>query len=303
MRPLRTAPDQEVPARWRPAPLLPREPVQDLLLIFVTAVLCFFACTAVIAAVAADRAASGWTAQLKGSATVIVRPGPTESADAAVERATETLAGLKGVQEAAALERSKAEALVRPWLGEAVQTAALPLPRMVAVQFDAHAPPAPGAVASALRRAGIDAVVDDHSQWIRPVVRAGQMAEAAAIAAAVLVALAAAAVIAFATRAGLEARRGIVEVLHQTGAADRFIIALFRRRLAELAAIAGVAGAAAAALTATLARLAGGAEGLTPVLPVAWSDLLTVIPCPLIAAAVAAAPAHFAGRRLIEKLP
>jgi cell division transport system permease protein len=303
MKPIKPRKPDDLPARWRPAPLLPREPVQDLLLIFVTAVLCFFACLAVLGAVAADRAAGGWTAQLKGSATVIVRPGPTESADAAVERAAETLGGLGGVQEAAVVERSKTEALVRPWLGDAVKTADLPLPRIVAVQFDPKAPPPPGQLASALRRAGIDAVVDDHSQWIKPVVRAGVMARLAAIAAAALIGLAAAAVIAFATRAGLEARRDIVEVLHQTGSEDRFVIGLFQRRLAELAAIAGFVGAAAAALAGALARAAGGAEGLTPVLPIAWTDLLTVLPCPLIAAVIAVVAARATGGRLLARLP
>ncbi len=133
-------PPETLTPRWRPAPLLPREPAQDLLLVFVTAVLCFFACLSVVAAIGSDRAARGWASQIRGSATVLVRPGPGETADAAAARAAETLAGVKGVSEAVALEKQKAEALIAPWLGQGAALADLPIPRLVAVEFDPKAP-------------------------------------------------------------------------------------------------------------------------------------------------------------------
>ena len=48
----------------------------------------------------------------------------------------------------------------------------------------------------------------------------------------------------------------------------------------------------AMALVAAL-RFLGGAEGVTPALPLAWSDLLILSPCPLLAATVALAAARF----------
>ena len=289
--------------RWRPAPLLPREPAQDLLLVFVTAVLCFFACLSVIAVLGADRAARGWAGQLQGSATVIVRPTANETADDAAARAAETLAGVKGVSEASALEKAKAESLVEPWLGPGAKLADLPLPRLVAVELDPKAPASEADLARALKTAGVDAEIDDHRRWITQIMNSGRLARLAGAGAAALIALAAAAVIAFATHAGLAARAEIVEVLHQSGAEDSFIIALFQNRLAELATVAGAIGAAGAASIAALLRLVGGGEGLTPVLPIAWTDLLAVLPCPLIAAAIAALAARITARRMIGGLP
>ena len=302
---MKRRPDDAAAPRWRPAPLLPRDPAQDLLLVFVAGVLCFFACLAVIAALAADRAAGGWTAQLKGSATVLVRPTGDETPDAATERAAAALGAVKGVAEAHVLEKEKAQALVEPWLGAAARAPDLPLPRIVTVEFEprAPAPPTAAQLSAALKGAGVDGLVDDHSRWIGDIVRAGAMARWAAIAAAGLIALAAAAVIAFATRAGLAARHEIIEVLHLSGADDGTIIRLFQNRLAELAALAGAVGGAAAALVAAMARLMGGSDGLTPVLPVAWSDLLAVLACPLIAAAVAAVAARITAARMIGELP
>ena len=100
-----------VAAKRKPAPLLPPEDARDGALVFVVAVLCFLACLSAVAALGANRAANGWRTQLIGSATVIVRPTASETADAAAERAAEALSAIRpGVTEAAVLEKEKAEA-------------------------------------------------------------------------------------------------------------------------------------------------------------------------------------------------
>ena len=290
-------------APWRPAPLLPRERAQDLLLVFVTAVLGFFACLAVIAALGADRASGGWADQLRGSATVLIRPTGTESADAAAERATAVLAKVGGVAEAVELEADKARALVQPWLGPGADLADLPIPRLVTLQFDPKKPsPSAATLEQTLKANGLDGVVDDHSRWLKDILRGGELARAAAIGVAVLTGLAAAAVVAFATHADLQGRRDIVEVLHLAGAEDGFIVGLFQNRLAGLTATGGLIGAVAAALVAAAVRLMGGGGGLTPVLPIAWTDLLAVLPCPLIAAGVAVVAARITAQRLVGEL-
>jgi cell division transport system permease protein len=287
--------------RWKPGPLLPRGDAHDGGLAFVIAVLCFFACLTALAALAGDRAARGWAVQLEGSATVIVRPVGGESPDAAAARAAETLAGVRGVSEAAALERQKTLDLLEPWLGKDALPDDLPVPRLVTVELDKAAPASAADLDKALKAQNVDATVDDHSLWIKDIVRAGLWARAAALGVFALTAAAAAAVIAFAARAGLAARHEIVEVLHVSGAEDRFIAGLVQRRFAAMAAGAGLVAAVLAALIGAAARLIGGGEGLTPVLPIAWIDLAALIPCPLIAAAVAALAARVAALRLLRE--
>ncbi|MFP5296980.1 MAG: ABC transporter permease, partial [Alphaproteobacteria bacterium] len=104
----------------RRAPILPREAGGEPWLAAVIAVLCFLACLAAAGALAADRAAQGWARSLGAEATVQVRPRVGESGATAAARAAETLAGVAGVDEAEALDREAAEALLRPWMGEAV---------------------------------------------------------------------------------------------------------------------------------------------------------------------------------------
>ena len=288
--------------KWRPAPLLPKADARDGSLIFVVAVLCFLACLTAIAALGANRAAAGWQGELIGSATVLVRPKPGETPDAAAMRATEVVAGLKGVTQAAALETEKANALIKPWLGDEELLADLPVPRLVAVELDREAPATAQTLKKALDAAGVDATVDDHSLWIEDIVRAGQAAKIAAIGVFALLFAATAAVIVFATRAALESRRDIVQVLHLSGAEDGFIAGLFQLRFGRMAAIAGALGAAGAALAGAGLRLAGGGHGLTPVLPVAWQDLLALLPAPLIAGLIAVIAARVTALRLLSRL-
>ena len=288
--------------RWRPAPFLPEADARDGALIFVVAVLCFLACMTALGVVAADRAAKGWADQLVGEATVIVRPKGNESPDAAAARAAETLAGLPGVTEARALERDKAYDLIKPSLGDVADLEDLPVPRLVAVELDHKAAPSVEVLDGALKAQGLDATVDDHSLWIKDIKRSAGVARWVGASIFLLIAGAAAAVIAFATRAGLAARRDVVEVLHLAGAEHVLIAKLFQARFARIAATAGLFGAIAAGVMGATLRLIGGGQGLSPVLPVAWRDLLTLVPCPLLAALVAAVAARITASSIVREM-
>jgi cell division transport system permease protein len=290
------------PARWKPAPFLPEGDGRQGSLIFVVAVLSFLACLTAMGVLAGDRAARGWTTQLTGEATVIVRPRGGETPDAAAARAAEALSGVTGVAEARALEPAKAYDLIRPWLGDVSDLEDLPVPRLVAVTLDPRHPADARRLDQALKSEGVDATVDDHSVWIKDIRRAGGVVAGLGLSIFLVIAAAAAAVVAFATRAGLAARRDVVEVLHLAGAEDGFIARLFQLRFARVAGLAGLIGAGAAAVVGIGLRLAGGGGGLTPALPFAWSDVAAVLPCPLIAAGVAAGAARFTALRLIREM-
>jgi cell division transport system permease protein len=93
-----------------------------------------------------------------------------------------------------------------------------------------------------------------------------------------------------------------VEVLHVSGAEDGFIAGLVQRRFAMLAAASGLFAAVVAAMIAAIARLLGGDGGLTPILPIAWTDLLVLPICPLAAAMIAGAAARTAAMRLLREM-
>lgn len=280
--------------------LLPREAAGETWLAGVIAVLCFIACLAAVGASSADRAAHGWARQLRAEATVQVRPRVGETGPTAAARAAETLAGTDGVAEAVALDRKAAEDLLRPWLGEAVLPD-MPLPFLVTVRLDPKAPASAVTLSRALAAAGLDASVDDHAQWRSDVERSAALITVLAGLAFLLTAGAAAAAIVYATRAGLMARRSVIETLSLSGASDAAIAWLFQRRFGLLAAGAGTVGMALALLLIVGVRVLGGGAGLVPALPLAWSDALIILPCPLIAAGVAMISARLAALSRLSK--
>ena len=274
------------------APILPRDTGGEPWLAAVIAVLCFLACLSAVGALAAYRAAHGWARALGAEATVQVRPRVGETGDAAAARAAETLAGVTGVDEAEAMDCKAAEDLLRPWVGDAVLPD-LPLPHLVTVRLNRDAPASAVTLSRALAQAGVDASVDDHSLWRGEAERSAGLITVLAALAFLLTAGAAGAAVAYATRAGMAAQATVIETLSLNGASDGRIAGLFQRRYGLLAAGAGAAGALAAMLASSLLRLLGGSDGLTPALPVAWSDILILSPCPLLAATVALVAARF----------
>jgi len=273
--------------------LLARDAAGESWLAAVIAVLCFMACLAVVGAVAADRAAQGWAGQLRAEATVQVRPRVGETGPSAAARAAETLAGVDGVEEAVAMDRKAAEDLLRPWLGDAVLPD-LPMPFLVTLRLDPDAPPSAMVLSRALAEAGLDASVDDHSLWRGEVERSAGLITVLAIAGFVLTAGAAGAAIVYATRAGMKAQASVIETLSLSGATEAGIAWLFQRRFGLLAAGAGLIGAGTAAVLVAGLRVLGGEGGMTAALPLAWSDLALLSPCPLLAGTVALVAARIA---------
>jgi len=288
--------------RWKPGPLLPAPDTRDGALVFVVAVLCFFSVLTAIGALAAGRAAQGWSQGLSATATVLVRPRGDQTSDAAATAAAAALSGAPGVSLARALPGEEAAALLAPWIGKEALPAYLPLPRLVAVDLSKDHPATKAILLEALRKAAVDGEVDDHSLWIADVERSAGLARWAAGGIAALVALAAAALTLLATRAALAARREIVEVLHLSGARPSMIAGLFQRRFGLMGAGAGLFGGTAAAMIAVAARLAVGTDGLTPVLPVAWTDALVALVAPVAVGLVAAITARLAAMDLLRRM-
>ncbi len=113
------------------------------------------------------------------------------------------------------------------------------------------------ALRKSLKAAVPDALLDDHSQWIERLKGLANTVIWSGYGILLLIAVATAAAVTFATRAGLQAHREIVELMHQMGAHPSFISRAFERHyfLSALAASAIGAGIAAIVFVA-----AGGLE-------------------------------------------
>ncbi len=278
--------------------LLPRQDEREVALHYVIGVLCVLACLAALIVVASDRAARGWSRDIRAEVTLQVRPSGLETGSIAAARAAEVLAGVKGVAEVTAIEPEKAKALIKPWLGDAILDD-LPIPNLVEVRLDPKQPARPAELMNALSLRAIDASIDDHSVWLKDVEQAALTIRLISLGAFLIVGSATAAVVSFATRAGLTARADIVEVLSLCGASDLFIAKRFQYRFARMSFESGLLGAALAGLLMGLIKVTGPAQSFAVALPFSWFDLLILLPCPLLVALIGAVTARVVTLRLL----
>ena len=278
--------------------LLPTQDERELALHYVIGVLCLLACLAALIVLASDRAADGWSRDIRAEVTIQVRPSGLESGSVAAAKAAEVVAGVKGVAEAVAIEPEKAKALIKPWLGDAILDD-LPIPNLVEVKLDPKLPVRPGVLMTTLGNAGIDASLDDHSVWLKDVEQSALTVRLISSGIFLIIGSATAAFVAFATRAGLAARANVVEVLSLCGATDIFIAERFQYRFARMAFESGLLGAAAAAVIMAIIKATGSSQSFAMALPFSWFDLLILIPCPLLVAMIAAVTARLVTIRLL----
>jgi cell division transport system permease protein len=278
-------------------PLLPPDHGRDRPLFLVAAILVFLACIAALGARGAWLAADGWSSDLGSSLTIQVRPrdGFDTEADAII--AAELAGAIPGIASATPHDRSHAEALLAPWLGQDNLPDDLPLPLMVDIVLVADTPPPINALQAALDDAGITASVDDHGRWLTAVRKAAQSAQILAIALMALLGGAAAAVIAFAARASLIARVDVTDALHLCGAEDQYIVTLFQQRFFLLGLKAGAAGAFTAAVVALMVGLgetSADTAFFLPRLAINPFEISLLLLAPILSGLISALSAHLA---------
>uniref|UniRef100_UPI0028A15E06 cell division protein FtsX n=1 Tax=Sphingomonas sp. TaxID=28214 RepID=UPI0028A15E06 len=201
--------------------------------------------------------------------------------------------GQSDVARATPVPQADLARMLQPWLGSDAAAAELPVPALIDVDLASDGGAAVRRVTAAVTRASGAARVDSHATWLGPV---GRLLDTAAWLAGVIILLmlgATAAVVMLAARAGLEAHRGTIEVIHMLGATDRQVARLFQRRIALDAGIgAGVGSVLATIAIWIVARQVGALESeLLGGMTLAMRDLAMLVALPLgfVALAVLAA--------------
>ena len=267
----------------------------------VLTVLSLLTALALLAHVGASRAADDWARTLSRAATALIRPRADESGATAAARAAEALAGVRGVEESVALERAEAEALLRPWLGEA-DLATLPLPQLVRLRLDPREPASAISLNRALAEAGVDGTVDDHSLWREDFTAAARGVRDLTLLAVLVTALLTAAAIVLSARQAVESRATALQALRTAGADDASLTFLAQWHLGQDAALAGAVGAGLALLTGLGLALAPLTGTLGRVFPLILTDLVWLAPLPLVTAVVAVVAARLAVRLWLGRL-
>ena len=220
------------------------------LTIFTAAAMAFLAVFAMALSLAAGRLAERWGSELARSATVrISAPAGQEATQ--IQAAMRVLEQTPGIASARVMPEDEQRALLEPWFGPDLPLEDLPVPQLIEIVEDAEGFDATG-LRLRLTAEAPGAVLDDHTRWRKPLVRAADRLRALGWVSILLITAATGAMITLAANAALAANAQVIRVLRLVGARDVYIARAFVRRFtlrAFMGAAVGVlAGMAAVAL-------------------------------------------------------
>ncbi|HEV2263615.1 MAG TPA: FtsX-like permease family protein [Stellaceae bacterium] len=274
-----------------------------------TLLMVFLAGLALAAVMDLERALARWDESLTGTLTVEL-PASTGPNDKSLDAALAVLHAAPGVKSATPIDRAATAKLIEPWLGAALSSADLELPRLIDVRLDPGGHANLAALRAQLATASPGATLDDHQLWLDSLARFARSAELTAIAILVLIGGVAVVSVSFATRTGLAVHRDTIELLHLMGARDSYVARQFERQALRLALIGGVAGLvlAAAALVAlsqaaSAAAFLGDSVTLLPALHLRGWNWAVLAVLPLIAGLVAMTTARLTVLTTLRRLP
>jgi cell division transport system permease protein len=287
--------------------------LSDRLLPLLVAAMAFLAALAFAGAIATATLAQRWQEGAAAEVTIQVPTPGDPSTTASQTRLQAVLAILHaepGVQSATPMSAEALSGLLKPWLGPAGSTLALPLPAVISAQL-AVGEAVPPDLQAKLAAVAPDTDMESADVWASRLSDLARSLQACAAVALLVVVAVAVAVVAVATRAGLSARRESIEIVHGLGATDSYIAGRFARRAMRLAAAGGAGGAIAALpvllwlayLAAPFTQSASAAVEAPPLfaLPVALWVALPALP--LATAAIGFVTAEGTVRAWLRRLP
>ena len=244
-------------------PVVPPDSVTGRSLTLVISIMCFLACLTAGAVYMINESANAWLKDIASEVTVQIEPRENTDTEKTVREAQTFLGQHKGIARANALSLEDSSKLLEPWLGKSDVLAALPVPRLIAIEIDRNEPPDIEALRTELTKQFPNASLDDHRRWQRQIRTVTRSFALGGLAILLLVGAATTAIIVSATRSALASNREIVEVLHFVGATDRYIAREFERHFLRLGIRAGLVGAVCAMLvflgmTSVMELLGGG---------------------------------------------
>lgn len=270
------------------------------LTLFVAGAMAFLAVFALALSLAAGRLADRWAEELARSATLRIS-APADQMAAQTEAALKILRQTPGVARARALSREEQAALLAPWFGAGLSLEDLPVPQLIEITAAETGYDEAG-LRLRLQAAVPGAVLDDHSRWRRPLVRAAHSLRRLGWISVLLIGGATAAMITLAANAALAANAQVIEVLRLVGARDGYIAGAFMRRFTLRALIGSAVGTGLGMIGVMALPEASAEGGFLTGLGFQGAGWLLPLAIPPLGALVALAATWAAARRRLKEL-
>ena len=274
---------------------------------WIIAVMVYLATLSVAAGMAVNRSVDKWNIGLEGTITVeiVASNAPVDGAGKRMDRALSILRKTEGVRSATPISRDEISKLLEPWLGQGDVPLTLPIPQLIDVRLEAGTKLDFDALGTLLENAVPGARLDDHQYWTERLTGFGRSVQITSAFIVMLVALAGAGTVVFATRAGLEIHREVIELMHLVGSRDSYIAGQFQAHAMSLSLRGGVVGLGLGAVTlGVLSGITASIEGsFLPTVTItagAWAVLAAL---PLLAGLIATMTARVTVARALQEMP
>ncbi len=271
------------------------------LTLFAAGAMAFLAVFVLALSLATARLADRWGDALARSSTLRIS-APEGQMAAQTDAALRVLGTTPGVASARALTAEEQRALLEPWFGPDLPVETLPIPQLVEIIEAGEGYDAAG-LRLRLAAEVPGAVLDDHTRWREPLVRAASRLRLLGWVSLILIGGTVAAMITLAANAALSANAQVIGVLRLVGARDAYIAQAFVRRFTLRSLGGALVGMVLGCIAvAFLPRTEVGGGFLTGLGFQGWHWLwpLTI---PLLSGAVAYLATRAAAQRTLRDMP
>lgn len=269
------------------------------LTLFTAGAMAFLAVFAMALSLATGRLADRWSAELARTSTLRIT-APVDQADAQLRSAITVLETTPGVAAARPLSADEQRALLEPWFGVGLPVEDLPIPQLIEIIEEGDGYDSIG-LRARLQAEVPGAVLDDHTRWREPLVKAANRLRTLGWLAIVLIAGSTASMITLAAQAALAANAQVIRVMRLVGARDIYIAGAFVRRFTLRALTGGAIGTVVGMIAIWLLPSTDVAGGFLTGLGFQGVGWLAPLIIPSLAAAVAFFATRAAALRMLEE--
>jgi len=212
--------------------------------------------------------------------------------------------GLDGVEKVKLISDRQIKKLMAPWLGTNANIESLPLPKLLSVnlqngqQFDYQK------VSEDLKEIAPYASIDNHTLWLKKLIKSASSLKALSLFVLVLVLSASVFSIFYAVETSLKVHQSIVEILHIMGATDSYIAKQYATRGFKVAFLSSTCGMILSVLALfMISHLSSGLEtGLIGAASLNGYHWCTLVSLPIWAAVMSMEMSFFCVKQTLRKM-
>lgn len=228
----------------------------------------------------------------------------SEDNDTRVNKVLSFFENLSLVEKVSVVSDKQISKLMSPWLGNNVEIANLPMPKLIDVRLKASSMADFDKIAKDLHKLAPYCSINSHQTWLNKLIVFAKSVKMLALCILLMVLFISLFSIFYATKTSLGIYKNIIEILHVMGATDDYIAKQYARRGFFIGLISGIVGVAFASLSLWLISNVGSAlkGGIFDKATLEFYDFLYIASLPMFTALIAMFTSYYTVKKVLGKI-